>query len=145
MVFIGTFLMALSGVLPVMNNIISWFVDLENIPCTAFPNMNVAVFQYSLLIVPFVLIPAVFLRAFWVSYLIPIFSYLNIIAHYVLFQQGIEYNEDWIYYTAICGISLIVLVAFGFVREYFLVLQQESEIKDEIINLYEKEFKNEGK
>lgn len=142
MSIIGTFLMALSGILPVLNNIISWFIDLEKIPASAFPNMNVAIFQYSLLVVPFVLIPAVFLRAFWISYIIPIFVYINIIAHYVLFQYNVIYDEDIIYYTSIVGISIIILASFGLVREYFLTLQDEVEVNEEIVNFYEKENKN---
>ncbi|KFF26859.1 hypothetical protein IW16_06155 [Chryseobacterium vrystaatense] len=127
-----------------MNNILSLRYDLEGTAYAGFPNMNVAVFQYSLLVVPFTLIPAVYLRAYWVSYIVPIFVYINIIGLYVAFHYGVLKNPDWIFYISVTGISLIILIFYGFVREYYFNLIEEENGKNEIIELYEKEFIDHG-
>ena len=141
---IGTLLMILSGILPILNNIICLFIDLNAFSYAGFPNMNVAVFQYSLLIVPFFLIPAVVLRAYWISYLIPIFTYTNIILLYLSYHYGLFEDEKWLFYSTIAGISLLILIFYGNIREYYFNLIEEDDINNEIIELYRKDHENKG-
>jgi hypothetical protein len=137
---VGTLLMVISGILPIMNNLISQAVDLQQIPYNGFPNMDVAVFQYSLLILPFTLIPAVFLRAYWVTYLIPIFSYTNIICLYTFYHFGIVMDSDLFFYTTVAGISIIIFLIYGTIREYFFTLTENDNLDKEILELYENEL-----
>ena len=134
--------MIISGILPILNNIISLFINLQGISYQGFPNMNVAVFQYSLLLVPFFLIPAVVLRAYWVSYLVPIFTYTNIIMLYLALHYGLFKDATLLFYSTITGISLLILIFYGKIREYYFNLIEEDEINNEIIELYEKDHEN---
>ncbi|MEI7486273.1 MAG: hypothetical protein WCJ72_02475 [Chryseobacterium sp.] len=142
MTIIGSVLMVFSGLLPILNNIISFGIDLKSIPYYGFPNADVAVFQYSILFLPFTLIPAVFLRAYWVTYLVPIFTYTNIIALYFTYHHKILINSDWLFYSSIAGISIIILLFYGRIREYFFNLIEAENIKNDIVELYEKDFIN---
>ncbi|AZA93047.1 Uncharacterised protein [Chryseobacterium nakagawai] len=134
--------MILSGILPILNNIIGLFIDLEGIPYTGFSNLNVAIFQFSLLFVPFFLIPAVVLRAYWISYLVPIFTYTNIIGLYFSFHYGLFQNSDLLFYSTVIGISLIILLFYGRIREYYFDMIEVEDINKEIIELYEKDHGN---
>ncbi len=114
-------------------------------PYKGFANMDVAVFQYSLLFLPFTLIPAVFLRAYWVTYIIPIFTYMNIICLYEFYHLGILIESDYIFYSTVAGFSIIIFFIYGNVREYFFRLIEYDNINREIVELYENEFVTDGK
>jgi hypothetical protein len=146
---LSSFVLLVGGLLPFMDNILNYyFPEAMAKPLGAFHTTNTAIYIFSVVFVPPLILIASKFHPHWFFYAFPIISYSIQITGYFLGILGFNYSFDITAYILyiVAGFILIPLIrkAYIYSQYIYLVDERETEILEDTLEYLEKEDRNDN-
>lgn len=141
---LSSIVLVLGGLLPFLDNILNYYFPEElKKPFGNYPNVKSAIYFFSVLVCPAIILLASKLHPYWITYIFPMFSYTIMIFGYVCMIMGYHFDFDLIAYILFLGASLFLVIfirkIYRKVSEMFLAEELEKEIMERTLKYLEKD------
>ncbi|NAW50578.1 hypothetical protein GNY06_03985 [Elizabethkingia argentiflava] len=125
--------MIIGGLLPFINNLIPRTV-ISQFFIPRFSDIETLIWSISITLSPLVLLFASQMKAHWVTYIVPIYTYTYQLLTFICFAKGSKLSASsyFIYYAI--GISIILFVIFKVLSLYIQTIFLKDDAKDELLN-----------
>ncbi|MCL1664075.1 hypothetical protein M2T78_07410 [Elizabethkingia ursingii] len=135
LVFISSTIMVLSGVLPFMDNIlVKFYPEQMKEPLGGFPSKEIALFYFTLFVLPTMILIASKLKPYKYTYIFPIFSYSILIFGYT--AKGFDYDFDFnvVAYISFFIVAIFIFKIFDRTLKYIRLIFELDDYKTTVIN-----------